>query len=348
MIFTVNLDAERLKKIKPFCGTYVDIICVGNFALFCSETGQSYVQAPMDLIGVHEQIPNVRISSDLLFNVMISGIVKFFIEGSTVEVVFYGTENKQEFKLVVPRQVSAISAIEKNRLILKSKECLNHSLIPVQRLIRLISKTKSPFIVSEGFAFMFYKNSYVFQKVELPSFACDSDLIKKCIALTTQFCFCEDYMVFTSEGVSVLVHKQKIPNVCDIAYIQKTKASRVIDVDLSKMTTLVNRLKANDYEVKVDLDSRFCLVKWDVNRFEIPIKVLGDSNSNQSIDDLLADFNSEEITPNDKDSSFTIPYWTLRLLDKVSKVKIYVTKRFYLIKVEKVFITVNRGKSNEV
>lgn len=348
MIFTVKLEVDRIKKMQPFCGTFLDIVCTQTHAIFCSETGQCFAQIPMNLIGTYnEQIPNVRINTNLFFSVMMDGVVKFSINDSDVQVTFYGTSNEQEYKLVVPRQVSVVDVMNKNRLLLKSENAIQYSLLSEQRLIRLVSKTKSPFIVSDGFAFMFNRGAYVFQKSELPTFCCDSDLLRRCVGLTNMFRLCEDYLIFTANGLSVFIHKQKAPNVCDLEYIQKTKASRVLTLDMSKMSTLLNRLKSDNYDIRLNLDSRVCLVKWDVNRFEIPVKITHDSNDDISLEDALSDlgsFDTLDVGNKPNDSNFIIPYWTLKLLDRVSIAKVYITKRFYLLKIDKVFITINKER----
>lgn len=349
MVFTIELETDKIKKIQPFCGSFIDIVCTNNFAIFCSETGQCFVQVPMSLIGTYtEEIPKVRIETNVFCNAMVDGVVKFFISDSDVQVVFYGVSHEHEFKLIVPRQVSAIDVIDKNRLLTKSGVCADYSLSKLQRLIRLVSRTKSPFIIFNSFAFMYYKGTYVFQKTDLPSLCCDSDLLKRCVNLTYTFNICEDYLIFKDNDISVFIHKQKTPNVCDLDFISRTKASRELSVDVSKASNLLSKLKANDYEIRMNIDSRVCVVKWNTNRFEIPLNILSDSN-NKSLDDALSDLGSFDTldvgVKDNNDSEFIVPYWVIKLLEKAPRVKIYITKRFYLLNVDKIFITINKVRS---
>lgn len=345
MLYTVKVDMSVLSKIQPFCGSFVDVVCSGRNAIFCAESGQSFVQVAMPIIGaITEQPPNVRIDTTLLFTVGVDGLVKFQIGDSSVEISFFGNSDKLIYKIVVPRQVSYNDIVNKNKLLEKSQLCERHYLNKESKLIRMVSKVKSPFIVEDGFAYMYYKYSYVFQKTELPAFCCDSELLRKCTSITTEFRLCEDYLIFNQGPLTVFIHKQRAPLVSDLGLISRMKASRVLEVNLFKMAMLTSKLKAADYDIKLNLDLKVCLVTSSVNRFEIPIEIISDSGAKMSEDDALALLDEPSEPMEIKSEVLNIPYWVAKILERTSKINIYVTKRFYLLKMDNIVITINGSK----
>lgn len=339
----------ELKKIQAFCGPYIDIVCKGPYAMFCSESGQSFAQVVMPLIGVaDEDSPGVRVDTELFMTLGIDSLMKLDVVDGEVVIEFYNAEDLV-YKIKVPKQTCYNSITEKNIVLKKSLSCKVHDLDNVARLIRVISRFKSPFVSEGEFAYMYYNQSYVYKKAVLPQFCCDSDLLKKSISLTTKFCVCEDYLVFREGNVTIFIRKQKMPLTSDLEIIKRTKAHRMLEIDINKMGVLLSRLRAGKYTIELDLGLSKTIVISENGKFEVPVNISYDSDIKDLESQLnsLDDLSSEDLELDSFNESpsevIRIPYWAVRVMERALKAKLFVYKRFYILKVNNIFITINKS-----
>ncbi len=343
-MFSFKIDVAQLNKIIPFCGAYIDIMQKGNMAILCSESGQAYVQYVCSALNTNpNEATNVRVDTNLLVNMALDGKIDIEVLDSEVCLSFYNDLGQLSYKTFVPRQISYINLEEKLDIFQRANSCESYSLIKEQKLIRLASKVKTPFIINEGFAYMFYNRNYVFHPSECPAFAVDSDLLKKSISLSLYFKVVGDYLVFKDESVSIILQKQKLPLMSDIPYLVKYKAKKCIEVDLSKLTHLLSRIKSDKYSIRLNLDAEKCFINNDTNKFEVPVEVIDDSSKNKSLDDMLSNLGNGLDLNQQVDKTYSVlvlPYWLPKVLERTSKVTIYITKRFSIIKFGHISVTI--------
>lgn len=343
-MFSFRIDVVQLNKIIPFCGAYVDIMQKGNMAILCSESGQAYVQYVCSALNSNpNEATNVRIDTNLLINMALDGKIDVEILDSEVCLSFYNDMGQLSYKTFVPRQISYINLEEKLDIFQRATSCENHNFIKEQKLIRLASKVKASFVINEGFAYMFYNRNYVFHPSECPSLCVDSDLLKKSISLTLGFKVVGDYLVFKEDSVSIILQKQKLPMMSDIPYLVKCKARKSVEVDLSKLTHLLSRIKSDKYNIRLNLSAEKCFIDNGVNKFEVPVEVIDDSSKNKSLDDMLSNLENGLVNSkasDTEDSILILPYWLPKILERTNKVTIFVTKRFSIIKFGHISVTI--------
>lgn len=353
-MFSFKVDVSEFNKLVPFFGSFIDIMYKDRTVVICSENGQCYVQYMCPAIGStpNESI-NVRIGTSLFSNMVLDGKVEVSLMDSQVSFTFYNDRDKMFYKTIVPRQVSYIDLQYKSSIFNKFKDSEDFSFNDYSYLVRLCSRLKTPFVSNEGFCYTYYNKNYIFKKSTLPSFCVDSELLRKCVSISNVFRVVGDYLVFKSGKISIILQKQKLPYMCDIPYIVSTKARRHVSIDLSNLISLLSKIKLkSNFTTRLNLDAGKCFIESEEeNRFEVPVDVLDDSNKSKDLDTLLSNLSQgldngvDEKKPND--SILYLPYWLPKVIDRASKADLYVSKRFCILKINGVNITMGGSVSEE-
>lgn len=346
-MFSFKIDVAEFNKLTPFFGSYLDILYKDRTVVICSENGQCYVQymCPAFSMTPNDSV-NVRLDTALFSNMVLDGKVEVTVVDSQVSFSFYNDRDKLFYKTIVPKQVSYIDLQQKSIIFsrFKDTDCLSFN--DYSYLVRLCSKLKTPFISSEGYCYTYYNKNYIFKKSVLPDFCVDSELLRKCISVTNEFAVVGDFLVFKSGKMSIILQKQKLPLMCDIPYITSVKARRHVTLNISNLLSLLSKLRLKtNFVTRLNLDVSRCYIDDEQNRFEVPIEIMEDSNKSKSIDSLLSDLEkglddglTKKETPND--SVLYLPYWLPKVVDRVSKCDLYVSKRFCILKFNGVNITI--------
>lgn len=343
-MFSFKVDIVDFGKIVPFLGSYLDIIYKDRSVILCSEGSQTYVQCMCPAVGYGETGKvNVRLDTSLFCNMVTEGKVEVEVIDTEVVYSFYTQSDSLLYKTTVPRQVSYIDLEHKSNLFSRARDSKSYDIAGYNSLIRLCSRLKTTFVSNEGFCYSYYNKNYIFKKSELPTFCVDSELLGKCLNVSSTFTPVGDYLMFKESSVAVILQKQKVPLVCDIPYIVKTKARRHVKCNLSNLTALLMRIKLKqEFNIKLNLDASLCMITSDNNRFEVPVEVLEDSKKSADLESLISNLsNGLDSVPSEKnDSTLSLPYWFIKVTSRVTNVDLFLTSRFTILKFNGINVTI--------
>lgn len=343
-MFYFKVDVKEFNKMIPFCGTYLDVIFRSNKVVICSSSGQSYIQYLCNGVSTNpSEGESVRIDTAIFSKLVLGGKVEVIVHDAEVSFTFFNENGKSVYSVTVPKQCCYNDLDHKLDLIFKCDESTSYSLAGVTNLVKIASRLKVPFISNEGFCYSNYNKNYLFKKMDLPSFCVDSELLSKSLSITDSFYVIGDNLIMKNGPVAIVISKQKLPFVCDLPYIVGLKANRHVRLDLSNLFSLLYKIKiTRQITTKVNIDAERCFVLDEVNRFEVPIELISDSKKEQSLENMLNSLESGlDSTPSEKNNNVLIlPYWISKVMDRVSLVDVYVTKRFCIAKFNGINLTI--------
>lgn len=350
-MFSFKLDKGKLDKISSFCGTYIDIIFNNNQVLIASESGVSYIHLSCPAVSeTGDSHTGFRVETKLFMSVSVTGKVLVEKFDSEISISFYGNEKEPIYKILVPSQTSFIGFERILQLTSKIDDSDHYSIESETRLVRLASKLKSPIICSEGYFYIYYKNSYVFAKTLLPPFSCESVLFKDAINLENKFYLIEDSLLVVYEEIVICIRRNKLPVSSDIPLLVGGKARAHYALDFRKLSQLMNRVISNNYSIKLNLSVNKCFIECDKGRFEVTVPSSNEIQANKegaSIDDMIKNLSSPSTTLSVSQKIIKLPYWVFKLLDGVAKVDLYVKRSSSLIIFNKVCIVIGGGFISE-
>lgn len=343
-MFYFKVDVKEFNKIIPFCGTYLDVIFKRNKVVICSSSGQSYIQYLCNGVSTNpSESESVRIDTSIFSKLVLNGKVEVMIHDAEVAFTFFNEDGKSVYSVTVPKQCCYNDLDAKLDLIFRCDEATQYSLAGVTNLVKISSRLKVPFVSNEGFCYSNFNKNYLFKKMDLPSFCVDSELLSKGLSITDKFYVIGDNLVLKDGALAIVISKQKLPFVCDLPYIVGLRANRHVKMDLSNLFSLLYKIKITSQIVtKINIDAERCFVLDDVNRFEVPIELISDSNKEQSLENMLSSLEQGvDYKPAEKNNNVLIlPYWISRVMDRVSLVDVYVTRRFCIAKFNGINLTI--------
>lgn len=356
-MFSFRLDKKKLDKLFPLCGNFVDVVYINSKVIIASEDGICYSQLMFDAVSDDPSTKRVgfRIETSILKRLAINGRVEVFITDTEVELSMYGQGQDVIYKSSTPKMNSFIEFGEISKIINKFNDYDYCHFTQESTIIKLSSKFNTPFVSEGRFGYIYYNNSYVFSKSDLPAFCVDGKALKNVISVIDRFKLIENYLVFLEDNLLIRLSRNRMPIVSDLEYLANGKAISRYELNFKRANYLINSLGAEEYETKLNITANKLIVSSSKGTFEAKVDIVDEKKPVLTVEQKLMALNKPSsigVSPLNKkklvDRIVKIPKWVFSVMGDYSNIVLFVKKSSCLIQFGTSYLVFQGGYLNEV
>lgn len=345
MKIRINLEIPKLQRFCSLSPEYCEIITRNGFSILCSESGIRFNILLLDVLDGKLNDGNIRISTDLLYNLKTEKVLDLVENESEVSLTFYDSHINHLYTTKVSKQLGVIDISDKIDLIESVENYKGYDILKIRSIVELLSVLNQDVMCLNGLIYGEYMRNYIFDKCSMPNFCVASKDLKSLMSCVTKIHFIDRFIYgVTNEQVHVFLSKSRVPELCDIDFIQKSKFSISLKLDSRNIRVAQRKIKTTDKssiilnlpDKQIDISTESFKSSISLGTSEIKSK----KESSYSDEDILKamigennlSVNMQELSNPYNLPRLILPRWILRYGFNVDSCYLFINRRFIILK----------------
>lgn len=366
--FSVNIPS--IDKLKTFLANseldYISVLATPGIVYFMSETKELYMHYAVQTLSRYNLNNSeiFRLDRKTFASLVNDGVIEFELTDSEIIINFRKQGGTLAYSYKTIRQIDVLGKfLDRLALLENIEDYPMINLAPLSPLAKMSRSTGNVINCGEDVASVKLGNGFVYSNLKGQPFVCPGKAISLLLSYTLNVYNVQNYLMYNSSDIVVMVTKYRQGFVPDIDYIKEQKTHFLVDFEMGDCTNMCKKLRPKDGTFVLDLNLEQAILTTDKSEYITKVNILKaqsrkpknesdelDLDVDIDLDDLSLD-GDMAIDINTVSSTrvnlprFEIPFEILgKILVPIgrNKLSLMIKKNFIIIKVKAMFIVFAR------
>lgn len=363
-----SVSIPNLEKLKTFLANsdldYITVLATPGIVYFMSETKELYMHYAVQVLSRHNLNDSeiFRLDRKTFASLVDEGVIEFELTDTNIIINFKKPGGALAYSYETIRQIDIIGKfLERLNLLENVNDYPQVNIAQLSGLARMSKSLGYDINCGTDVASIKLGNGFIYSNIESQPFICSGKLINLLLSYTLNVYNVQNYLIFNSSDVVVMVTKHRQGYVPEISFIKEQQTHFIVDFEMRDCISMCKKLHFKEGNFYLDLDEGIAEFKVNKSTYRSTIKVLEvkSRKSKKDSDDFdlnldnfsldgevqAVDFNSLGDSSKYGIPKIEIPFDIFsKILTPIgrNKISIMFKKNFIMIKVKGIFIVFAR------